>query len=96
MRTKLKDQQRLARKTRKGKRIQGQEKTLTSLSLAFCALLSPAASAGAGAATAGGSTAATAPSAGTTGTRSGMEDVKRRESSKMAQRRPGKKKRAPS
>ena len=67
-RTKLKDQQRLARKTREGKRIQGQEKTLTSgaagwgagttLSLAFCALLSPAASAGAGGATTGGSTAA--------------------------------------
>ena len=71
VRTKLKDQQRLARKTREGKRIHGQEKTLTTLSLAFCALLSPAASAG-------GSTAATAPSAGTTGTRSGMEDEKRR------------------
>ena len=82
---------------REGKRIQGQEKTLTSgaagwgagttLSLAFCALLSPAASAGAGGATTGGSTAAaTAPSAGTTGTWSGMENEEQRKSSKMAQR----------
>ena len=49
------------------------------MSLAFCALLSPAASAGAGGATTGGSTAAaTAPSAGTTGTWSGMENEERR------------------
>ena len=85
----------------------GQEKTLTSwaagwgagttLSLAFCALLSPAASAGAGGATTGGSTAAaTAPSAGTTGTWSGMGNEERREPLKMAQPWPGKRKRTPS
>ena len=55
--------------------------TGTTLSLAFCALLSPAASAEAGGATTAGSTAAaTAPSAGATGTWSGMENEERRKS----------------